>query len=365
MAAIHTTGRSRASFRQEVLDLDDGKKAELLRNFWPGQKTSVNDVFGGLFDAYFEYIGDELTRARYSQPKHAPTVSVDDVCKLVKTLYRHRSSALETLLDHVEQEFSGFDRESLSLTVELAARLSLTLQMRCGNRPLNHSIRTLDWHGDRSLEQTVADHFCPSLGSEEKRIRIEESFTAAFLVNVCRVKLRWSNNLADHLDFNSGVLTIYQHKICLIQHAQYISPIIPLEVLNEALQTINLLFPFGDEATRELLIRENKRSFYGLGLNLQPSPFDLSEFKFWNKEMAELYSLYKDPPHTWSQLFSDSRDKLQFATFWIAATVLILSLISIAFGIVQTIYSIRQYKLALAQACSVQGANVSLPLYCG
>lgn len=363
MAAIHTTGWSGALFRQEMLGLDDDKKAELLRNFWPGQKTLIN-VSEGLFDPYFEYIEDELTRARYSQPKHAPPTTVDHVCRLVKALYRHRSSALETLLNHLEQEFPDFDRISLEWMVELVARLSLTLHIRCRNKPVNHSIRTLDWHGDRSLEQTVADNFCASLGSEEKTVRIEESFTAAFLVNVCRVKLRWSNNLADHLNFNSGVLTIYQHKICLIQHAQCISPIIPLEVLNEALQTINLLFPFGDEATRELLIKENKRSFYGLGLNLQSPPFDLSEFRFWNKEMVELYSLYKDPPHTWSQLFSDSRDKLQFATFWIAAAVFILSLISIAFGFVQTIYSIRQYKLALAQACSVPGANVSLPLYC-
>ena len=364
MALLHTTSRSKTSFQQDVLGLDNDKKAKLLENLWPGQKILVHDMPGGLFDTFFEYIGDELNRAHYSQSKHPQKISVDNVCKLVEALYRYRSSSLEELLSHMEQEFPGFDRKLLSWMIELATRLSLTLRIRCGDGPQSPSTSILDWHRDQSIEQTITERFRPIFKPEERRIRIEQSFTAAFLVNICRVKIRWSNNLADHLDFNSGVLTIYQHKICLIQHSQYTSPIIPLELLNEALQTMNLLFPFGDEATRELLLRENKRSFYGLGNNLQSPPPDLSQFKFWKKEMAELYSLYKDPPRAWSQLFSDSRDKLQFATFWIAATVLILSLISIAFGIVQSIYSIKQYKLALAQACSVANANILLPDFC-
>jgi hypothetical protein len=249
--------------------------------------------------------------------------------------------------------------------LELAIRLSLTVNVRCRDSPSSTSYSTLHWNSEKSLDKVIADRFCASPSPEKERLRVEQSFTAAFLVNTCGVRLRWSNNLADHLSFDAGVLTVYQHKICLIRHARYTSPIIPHDVLNEALQTMNLLFPFGDKATRELLIREGKRSFYGLGLHLQmPSP-DLSDLKFWRKEMMELYALYRDPPHNWTQLFSDSRDKQQFATFWIAVLVLILTLVSIAFGSVSTVYSVKQYNLALAQACLEPGANVSLPQFCG
>ncbi|KAH8742785.1 hypothetical protein F5882DRAFT_423926, partial [Hyaloscypha sp. PMI_1271] len=58
------------------------------------------------------------------------------------------------------------------------------------------------------------------------------------------------------------------------------------------------------------------------------------------------------------------RNVAGWATFWIGILVLILTLVSIAFGTVSTVYAIKQYELALAQACSTEGAAQLLPNYC-
>src|SRR2546423_11808161 len=44
--------------------------------------------------------------------------------------------------------------------------------------------------------------------------RIDPAFTAAYLTNICRVKIQWTNNLADHLRFDSKrrVVTVYQQQ---------------------------------------------------------------------------------------------------------------------------------------------------------
>lgn len=43
---------------------------------------------------------------------------------------------------------------------------------------------------------------------------------------------------------------------------------------------------------------------------------------------------------------SDRRNKMNFATFWIAVLVLVLTIVSIACGTVSTLYSVKQYNLA-------------------
>jgi hypothetical protein len=344
---------------------------DFSQKFWPGQPVSVEDTSWEPYAEFLDYVGDQLTQETKASTTETATVK-DSILTLVEVIYQQRASTFEDMIAYAEKKTSQGDRKVLMRMLELAIRLSLTINVRCRDASPNTSYSTLYWNSGRSLDKVIADRFCSSQSTEKERMRVEQSFTAAFLVNTCGVRLRWSNNLADHLSFDAGVLTIYQHKICLIRHARYTSPIIPHSVLNEALQTMNLLFPFGDKATRELLFREGKRSFYGLGFHLQtPSP-DLSDLQFWCKEMTELYALYRDPPHNWTQLFSDSRDKQQFATLWIAVLVLILTLVSIAFGTASTVYSIKQYNcsvkqynLALAQACSEPGADISLPQFCG
>jgi hypothetical protein len=165
-------------------------------------------------------------------------------------------------------------------------------------------------------------------------------------------------------DRKRRILTVYRHKICLINHAKGPQPaIIPLPILEETIDTFNLLFPFGDAASRALLERE-KQPFYSLGNCDRNLKLNLSHYVQWGNKLAELCEGFNEPPRYWRQLVSDRRNVMDWATFWIAVLVLLLALVSIAIGIVAMVYTIKQYELALAQACSVSNAPKLLPRFC-
>jgi hypothetical protein len=129
---------------------------------------------------------------------------------------------------------------------------------------------------------------------------------------------------------------------------------------------MNLLFPFYNRQTK-LLLQQQGKTFYGLGLcGRGPAPFELDGggYRHWHARLRDLVAFFNDPPRSWWQVAMDRRDKIQYATFWTAVLVLWLSVVSILFGVVACVYTIKQYRLALAQACVVPGAAAQLPQYC-
>ncbi len=179
----------------------------------------------------------------------------------------------------------------------------------------------------------------------------------------------WTDNLAEHLSINwkLRVVTIYAHKLFLRNHLRYTDvPIIPSAVLEEALDTLNLLFPYNDAQT-EAFLKRHEKPFYSLGYCGRTRVLDLSHYRYWRARVADLVDVMQEEP---ARVFDssgwqkDGRNLLAVLTFWIAIGVALLTVISIAFGVVQTLYSIKQYNLALAQACSVEDAQRLLPGFC-
>lgn len=69
----------------------------------------------------------------------------------------------------------------------------------------------------------------------------------------------------------------------------------------------------------------------------------IEAFKFWRDELVTLKELYEQPrPNSISQFWHDSRNKVQWYTFWVAVLVLCLT---IFFGVVQSVEGAMQvYK---------------------
>jgi len=91
----------------------------------------------------------------------------------------------------------------------------------------------------------------------------------------------------------------------------------------------------------------------------------LADYDVWRARVANLVEVFNEPPRDLRQPLSDRRNVMEWATFWIGMLVLILTLVSIAFGTVSTVYAIKQYELALAQACVAEGAAELLSRFCG
>ncbi|KLU83130.1 hypothetical protein MAPG_02195 [Magnaporthiopsis poae ATCC 64411] len=137
---------------------------------------------------------------------------------------------------------------------------------------------------------------------------------------------------------------------------------IPLQVLEEALMSLDLLLPGHQPATRQLLSREGKRTllsfragfvegngYYGGGEGegdaaapqKLPRPtvsicgrLRLRDFTFYNDRLSELAREYLNPPRDWTTIRRDLRNPVQYYTFWIGLVIFVATLV---FGVVASV----------------------------
>lgn len=138
---------------------------------------------------------------------------------------------------------------------------------------------------------------------------------------------------------------------------------IQADILDEAIRTIDLLFPFGDPKT-EYFLEEEKVQFYCVDPSERPRATSLDDFQYWRSNIAQLLALLNGPPETVVQTLLDTRNLGQFATIWLAIIGVFVT--TILFGVLATVYSVKQYRLALksyelslAVACIEHGPSLS------
>ncbi|ROW17254.1 hypothetical protein VPNG_01009 [Cytospora leucostoma] len=160
-------------------------------------------------------------------------------------------------------------------------------------------------------------------------------------------------------------IMIYEHKICLWNHLRMAQdrnnvPVLPLPLVEEAIDTLNLLFPFSKKSTKSFLRRHGK-SFHGLGKCGRATQYDLQEYHYWRKEIGDLAEALSQQPRGRAQfiLNKDGTNTLAFWTFWTAVVFGLLGTIGATMGVYSAVYArkafdigVLQYQLALAQACS-------------
>lgn len=149
-------------------------------------------------------------------------------------------------------------------------------------------------------------------------------------------------------------------------------PVLPLPLVEEAIDTLNLLFPFGKKSTKTFLRRHGK-SFHGLGKCGRALQYDIERYQYWRKEIGDLAEVLSQRPRGRAQfiLNRDGTNTLEFWTFWTAFLFGILGTIGATTGLYSAVYAKRafdvgvwQYQLALAQACSALNATDVLPGFC-
>lgn len=64
------------------------------------------------------------------------------------------------------------------------------------------------------------------------------------------------------------------------------------------LGTLNLLFPFRDLATKQLLSREHEQPLYQLGGCGRPRKLDLADYEYFREELKFLIDSFNRPPRT-------------------------------------------------------------------
>lgn len=340
--------------------------------FWEGLTEEVFQPKN--YVRLVEFIQAELESTTLSSDNSSVARAVSVIRQTKRTLPLTRSA-----LDRITHPQSSHDRMPLNgaaYWTSTILRIWLTLEVQLLNSDIledgsgGYPAPVVPWGISTDISTAIEAYFESQRLSQTTRnlAKISHLMTAAYLCRTHRLGIRWTDNLADHLSINwkARVISIYQHKIFLRNQLRLTArPVIPQAVLEEALDTLNLLFPYGDEATKAFLLRQG-RPFYGLGYCGRERLLDLSKYHYWRDRVSDLVEVMREEPIGLQQLSlaKDGRNFLQFATFWMAFFVAVLTITSIVFGVVQVVYAIKQYNLAVAQACAAPGARGMLPKYC-
>ena len=116
------------------------------------------------------------------------------------------------------------------------------------------------------------------------------------------------------------------------------------DLIEETLHTLRLLLPSSDRCTCEWFKKKQK----GLGLDskagsypaLNASARQIDKFHYWRDRLVVLKQAFDESePNTIASWWYDDRKKVQWYTFWLAALVLLLTVV---FGLIQSVSGIVQ-----------------------
>lgn len=340
---------------QELRSVTTQDKHTLVATLWPDSCGSHGTFDECAASSILEHIASTLDDVRHYKHDFAAN-NFDDTFKIIQTLKQRLTVPYGDIVRELAGKFPGAETEAIRRSVELSVRMWLTVNTHTSDiqvGPISAGDIPIDWAQDVSLNELFRRRFgrCVQTHGQKESARLHHAFTGVYLVNTCGMRLRWTDDIAAHLVFDPrrNKLTIYRHKACLNSHLmkQQDCPI-PRDVLEEVLDTLDLLFPPFDVATQHLLDKEGQQSLYTLGCRRSNRSLDLGYYQYFGEKLEYLAEAF-DSPRTWRQLALDRRNKLEWSAFWVTVMVAILTVISIPCNIIQATYSVKGYYVAVAQ----------------
>ncbi|KAJ0118031.1 hypothetical protein J7T55_014484 [Diaporthe amygdali] len=224
--------------------------------------------------------------------------------------------------------------------------------------------RHLKWDTG-TLKDCVNEYFDESPVLTFERLRLPKAFDAWSLCKVGGIKIRFTDNLADHLLLveDDAIVLIFHHVTYLEQQGQ--NSQLPPGLAEETIKTIALLFPQAEyggskKSTRKKRawlskLCKNHENEYGCRVDecvnrcggLPASERQIERFRFWRDRLGVLKQTYDETtPSTISQWWHDRRNGPQWFTFWVAGVALALATLALFLTVVQAVEGALQVFLA-------------------
>ncbi len=341
---------------QQVGDLDEEQQAGIVKCFWQ------RDVDGRQlveYRPYFRFYRTEMRKLFFNIATETrataslPPPEVSQICSLVECISeieRHKSREdLRTALRNIPS-FAAYQDNQLNHSINLALRLWLTINVwEQDFQDLSLDIPIVEWEENVPLLDCVAHQFppeAPTIALQPHSPRTRDDFTGVNLRRLSGVTISWTSSLPDHLNFDTSQrrLKVYPYKRCLLDHLRRPgSSLIPESVLRETLLTLDVLFPYWDEQTRNFL-RDEDQDFLQYDPSWDPRPRNINDFVIWRERLILLLHVYSSPPEGLRQVWHDRRNALQWYTFWLAAFI---AMVTVVFGTISSVASVIQAQAAL------------------
>jgi hypothetical protein len=137
-----------------------------------------------------------------------------------------------------------------------------------------------------------------------------------------------------------------------MSHSNYL----PDGLADETLRTIAILFPRADPQSYNWLQRiiekaADRDEYFDPAIgDVKVASLKIETFEFWRHRLLALEEAYsKSEPETLWQWWHDRRNRREWATFWVAFLVLVLTilfgLIQSITGIIQVVFTIKAFNM--------------------
>lgn len=218
------------------------------------------------------------------------------------------------------------DDESMIMSIALCYSFRLTLHIIPNTSNKFSNTTPLQWDSNQSISAVISSAF-PTKGTTTDNEAIDPKLTLEYLSSSYGFKVVFIDNLRDHLTIQPTAdqpwLLVYQHKIFLKNELRFGS-LLPRPLVEEALDTLNLLMPYDDEKTATFLRRRSLKDFHSLGPCGRSRKTDLADYKYFGDRISQLCAVIKgEPPPGIHQILPGRHGSnlREFLNFWIAVSI--------------------------------------------
>ena len=234
--------------------LTDAEQRIVIRSFWNANFIDEPQVFSTNYNGYLDYYERQreiLSRGIRTPQNLVTRLSVKthhDVRKIAERLARSRNEPLRVVRTQVAALLNGDPpegpggqnngaavaqgqdngaeefAEGIQLSIDLVLRLWLTMNV-WSSKPRTTTGAPLRTWSETEINLTDFLHAQFHRADPAERIRLEESqmtphFTAERLVSLCKVNIKLTDCLANHLRYDTEhkTLYIYQFQCCIFDH---------------------------------------------------------------------------------------------------------------------------------------------------
>ncbi|KAM7210107.1 hypothetical protein V8F06_014510 [Rhypophila decipiens] len=346
--------------------IPDDVKAEILRSLWKECQPSIDQTVD--LEAYFEdYYRTRVQQFSREGGTYICISSHADIFKVTKQIVQ--DATRDTLSDFVSKlTQSHHEKETISpkpttdamnSTVDFCAGLLLMCEFDVPQFGFSGS-NPLPWSPELTLRQAAALYFSPQHTKtlQPDNPRIPRIFAAKSLVSIGGMRIRWTNNLVDHLLLSDDDETalVFPQVGFLRHHASFRRGHLPDGLASETLRPLALLFPTADmdhtASRKKWLDTQGNMSLTKLGTP-RASDRRFERFIYWHDRLVILKQAFDEAsPRGWRQWWNDRRNSVQWYTFWVAVWVYVTAVV---FGIVQSVEGGLQVYLAWTGAAKGVG----------
>ncbi|KAK4221171.1 hypothetical protein QBC38DRAFT_492589 [Podospora fimiseda] len=368
--------------QQSVLDspLNESTKTTISEALWDhdtptttAQRLHTSKAHINL-SPYFHYYTKKCQHALHDGGRHVATRTHADIISCATLLKNDvpRSEIHAALYSKLTSAHPNAD-EMISNSIDLCA--SLLLMTNFGSYSYGFSGKTcLSWPSppqaqshpqfgppqpppeSQPLGSFVHTYFTPeprlTPSPLKDHIKLEKIFKASNLSRIANLSITWTDNLADHLRLTDDDtrVHIFHHASFLQAQTESTTCLFPPGLVQETLKTLALLFPSSDRETKQWLdgvvaspgkrgadngeAAEIDMRITQCG-RLKTDDRQIDCFSFWRDRLVMLKQVFDEAqPKKIRQWWYDSRNGVQWYTFWVAVMVLVLTVV---FGLIQSV----------------------------